>query len=227
MIVIPQSPFDESLDRAFLRLAADGCRPCGRSTRVLVLVIFAPGPRRTATFVPLLRGARVNVVRARDHDLFAVILLRLIVIAVARPDEPVTAFILVDFGGNLAVVVEVVRAPASMAGPTRRPNGCGMPMGPRADRPSGSGEVLILVVRLIVLVDVGSGSQEGLNEIHADRTPGPGAVHQLAAGLFRDEPADVREDNDHQISVRPHPERGRPSLDEAPHVRHHELLLVD
>ena len=96
-------------------------------------------------------------------------------------------------------------------------------MGPCTDRPSGSGDVL--VVRVIVLVDVGSGSQEGLNEVHADRSPGPGAVHELAAGLFRDEPADVREDDDHQVSVRPHSERGRQGLDEALHVRHHELLV--
>src|SRR2546425_3003221 len=190
MIVIPQGPFDESLDRAFLRLAADVCRACRRSTGVLVLVIFAPRARRAAMFVPLLRCTRVNVVRARDHDLLAVIVVRLVVIAVARPDEPVTAFILVDFGGNLPVVVEVVCAPASMVGPTRSPNWRSAPMGPCTDRPAGSGDVLVLVIRLVVLVDVGSGSQEGLNEVHTDRSPGPGAVHEFAAGLV---PAGHRE----------------------------------
>jgi len=84
MIVIPQGPFDESLDRAFLRLAADVRRMWGRrSTRVLVLVVFAPRARRAAMFVPLLRGVGVNAMRSRDHDLLAVIVVRLIVIPVA------------------------------------------------------------------------------------------------------------------------------------------------
>src|SRR2546425_9573630 len=161
MIVIPQGPFDESLDRAFLRLAADVCRACRRSTGVLVLVIFAPRARRAAMFVPLLRCTRVNVVRARDHDLLAVIVVRLVVIAVARPDEPVTAFILVDFGGNLPVVVEVVCAPASMAGPTPRPHGGGMPLGPRAGRPAGWGGGLLPGRRLLLPVRVGAGPPEG------------------------------------------------------------------
>src|SRR5439155_6345067 len=195
------------------------------STRLLVLVIFAPRARRAAMVVPLLRGVGVNAMRARDHDLLAVIVVRLIVIPVAGPDEPVTAFILVDFGGNLPVVVEVVCAPASMVGPTRSPNWRSAPMGPCTDRPSGSGDVLVVRVRLIVLVDVGSGPQEGLNEVHADRSPGPGAIHELAAGLFRDEPDDVREDDTHQVSVRPHSERGRQGLDEAPDVREHELRV--
>src|SRR3989442_14430371 len=210
MIVIPQGAFDESLDRASRRMAGDVCRPRGRSTGVLVFVIFAPRARRAAMVVPLLRGARVNAMRARDHDLLAVVVVRLIVIPVAGPDKPVTAFILVDFGGNLPVVVEVVCAPASMMGPTRSPNWRGAPLGPCTDRPSGSGDVLVLVIRVIVLVDVGSGSQEGLNEVHANRSPGPGAVHELAAGLFRDESPGVRADDAHQGSRPPPPQRGPP-----------------
>src|SRR2546425_6706655 len=129
MIVIPQGPFDESLDRAFLRLAADVRRMWGRrSTRVLV--VFGPRARRAAVFVPLLRGTRVNAMRSRDHDLLAVIVLRLIVIAAAGPDEPVTAFILVDLGGELPVVVEVVCAPASMADATLSSDWRGPPIGP-------------------------------------------------------------------------------------------------
>src|SRR2546425_11876858 len=102
MIVVPQGPFDESLDRAFLRLAADVCRACRRSTRVLVLVIFAPRARRAAMFVPLLRRTRVNVVRARDHDLLAVIVVRLVVIAGAGRGDAVPAFTLVHCGGHLS-----------------------------------------------------------------------------------------------------------------------------
>src|SRR5207244_10925077 len=131
---------------------------------------------------------------SRDHDLLAVIVLRLIVIAAAGPDEPVTAFILVDLGGELPVVVEVVCAPASMADATLSSDWRGTPMGPCTDRPPGPGAVLGLGIRLIILLDVGSGSQEGLNEVHTDRSPGPGAVHELAAGPVRHEPADVRQD---------------------------------
>src|SRR5256712_3129820 len=223
MIVIPQGPFDESLDRALLRLAADVRRTWDWSTRLLVLVIFAPRARRAAMFVPLLRGVGVNAMRSRDHDLLALIVVRLIVIPVAGADEPVTAFILVDLGGELPVVVEVVCAPASMADATLSSDWRGTPMGPCTDRPPGSGDVRVLVIRLIILLDVGAGSQEGLNEGHTDPSPGPRPVHELAAGAFRDEPAAVREDDDHQVSVRPHPQRGRPGLDETPPVRHHEL----
>src|SRR3989475_12818776 len=137
MIVIPQGPFDESLDRAFLRLAADVRRTWGWSTRLLVLVIFAPRARRAAMFVPLLRGTRVNAMRSRDHDLLAVIVLRLIVIAAAGPDEPVTALILVDLGGELPVVGEVVCAPASMGDATLSSRWRGTPLGPCPDRPPG------------------------------------------------------------------------------------------
>src|SRR2546428_560525 len=181
MIVIPQGPFDESLDRALLRLAADVRRTWDWSTRLLVLVIFGPGGRRGGMLVPLLRGVGVNAMRSRDHDLLALIVVRLIVIPVAGADEPVTAFILVDLGGELPVVVEVVCAPASMADATLSSDWRGAPMGPCTDRPPGSGDVLVLVVRLIVLLDVGSRSQEGLNEVHPDRIPGPRAVHELAA----------------------------------------------
>src|SRR2546425_8739228 len=227
MIVIPQGPFDESLDRALLRLAADVRRTWDWSTRLLVLVIFAPRARRAAMFVPLLRGVGVNAMRSRDHDLLALIVVRLIVIPVAGADEPVTAFILVDLGGELPVVVEVVCAPASMADATLSSDWRGAPMGPCTDRPPGSGDVLVLVVRLIVLLDVGSGPQEGLNEVHTDRSPGPGAVHELAAGLFRHEPAGVRGGDDHPGSVRPPPERGRQSLHEGPPVRHPGILCRD
>src|SRR2546428_12626723 len=95
---------------------------------------------------------------------------------------------------------------------------------PRTDRPSGSGDVLVLVVGLIVLLDVGSGSQEGLNEVHTDRSPGPGAVHELAAGVVPAEPPDVRADGDHHGSPRPPPGHGRQHHGEAPPVRHHKLL---
>src|SRR2546428_4571250 len=209
MIVIPQGPFDESLDRALLRLAADVRRTWDWSTRLLVLVIFAPRARRAAMFVPLLRGVGVNAMRSRDHDLLALIVVRLIVIPVAGADEPVTAFILVDLGGELPVVVEVVCAPASMADATLSSDWRGAPMGPCTDRPPGSGDVLVLVVRLIVLLDVGSRSQEGLNEVHPDRSPGPRAVHELAAGLFRDEHADRRPEYEQQVSLRYQPESRR------------------
>src|SRR3989449_10204388 len=116
MIVIPQGPFDESLDRALLRLAADVRRTWDWSTRLLVLVIFAPRARRAAMFVPLLRGVGVNAMRSRDHDLLALIVVRLIVIPVAGADEPVTALILVDFGGGRSGGSEGGCAPASRAG---------------------------------------------------------------------------------------------------------------
>src|SRR5207245_8983032 len=103
MIVIPQGPFDESLNRAFLRLAADVRRTWGWSTRLLVLVIFAPRARRAAMCVPLLRGVGVSARRSRDHDLLAVIVVRRIVIPVAGPDEPLTSLVLVDLRGDVRV----------------------------------------------------------------------------------------------------------------------------
>src|SRR2546421_4240842 len=96
----------------------------------------------------------------------------------------------------------------------------GTPMGPCTDRPPGSGDVLVLVIRLIILLDVGSGSQEGLNEVHTDRSPGPRAVHELAAGLFRDGPADVPQEEDQQGFGRPHPRTGRQRPDQAPPLPH-------
>src|SRR2546426_10237221 len=208
MIVIPQGPFDESLDRALLRLAADVRRTWDWSPRLLVLVISAPRARRAAMLVPLLRGVGVNAMRSRDHDLLALIVVRLIVIPVAGADEPVTAFILVDLGGELPVVVEVVCAPASMADATLISDWRGTPMGPCTDRPPGSGDVLVLVIRLIILLDVGSGSQEGLNEVHTDRSPGPGAVHELAAGVVRGEAPPGTERDKHHVSLPPPFETG-------------------
>src|SRR2546428_14002340 len=104
-------------------------------------------------FVPLLRGVGVNAMRSRDHDLLALIIVRLIVIPVAGADEPVTAFILVDLGGELPVGVEGVCAPPAMADATLSSGLRGAPLGPLPGPPPGSGEVPVLVAHRIVLLD--------------------------------------------------------------------------
>src|SRR2546428_11737283 len=95
-------------------------------------------------FVPLLRGVGVNAMRSRDHDLLALIVVRLIVIPEAGADEPVTAFILVDLGGERPGVGGGGFAPPAMGEATPSSDWRGAPPGPFTDPAPGAGEVLAL-----------------------------------------------------------------------------------
>src|SRR5436853_6873773 len=84
--------------------------------------------------------------------------------------------------------------------------------GPRPMGTMGPVDLLVLFVGLFLVVHVGAGPDDRLDQVHADRGTGPGSIGELAAGLLPDEAADVREDHDHLVAVRPHAERGRQDL---------------
>src|SRR5437867_1604573 len=82
-----------------------------------------------------------------------------------------------------------------MSGPSRCADGRGMPVGPGANGSAGSVDLFVLFVCLFFVVDVGSRAEDRLHEVDAQRGAGSGAREELAAGLLRDQAADVREDD--------------------------------
>jgi len=64
-----------------------------------------------------------------------------------------------------------------------------------------------------------------LEEVHPDGGRSPRPECELTTGLLPDEAADVREDDDHEVPVRPHPEDGPQRLDEPLDVCDQEVPI--
>src|SRR5256712_10465648 len=179
------------------------------------------------TVLPTLLGVSVrNPMRSRRDDLLALVFVffRFFRLWGPRSNESIAARF-AEFRGNLAEKFEVIRVASTMPGPSRCADRRGMPVGPRANGSAGSVNLFVLLVRLFFVVDVGPRAEDRLHEGGAQRRTRSGAREELAAGLLRDQAANVREDDHHEVSVRPHSEGRGQSLDEAPHVRDHEILV--
>src|SRR2546426_2956630 len=199
VIVILQCALDKSLDRALLGLGTSARRMGGRFPRLgLFVVVRFPVVRGMAVLSALLGVSVRNTMRASGDDFlaFVFVVLRFLFVSVPRSDQAVAAR-LTEFRGDLAEEFEVVRVASTVAGPARRADGRRMPVGPYANGPAGSVDLLVLFVRLFFVVDVGSRAEDRLHEVDAQRRTGSGARKELATGLLRDQAADVREDDDH------------------------------
>src|SRR5947209_10133041 len=199
----------------------------GRFPRLGLFVVVRFPVVRGMAVLTALSGVSVRItMRAIGNDFIALVsvVLRFLFVSVPRSDQAVAAR-LTEFRGDLAEEFEVVRVASTVAGPARRADGRRMPVGPAANGPAGSVDLLVLFVRLFFVVDVGSRAEDRLHEVDAQRRTGSGARKELATGLLRDQAADVREDDYHEVSVRPHPEGRGQGLDKAPHVRDHEIFV--
>src|SRR5437899_5808835 len=201
VIVIRQRAFDEPLDRALLGLCAHLRRSSGRLPS-LGLFVFLVGPDvRRMSMRPALRCVSVrNAMGPSGHDVLALIfvVLRFLFVSTARTDQAIAARF-ADFPGDLAEELEIIRVASAMPAPSRRSDRDRMPVGSGANGSSGAMDLLVLFVRLFLIVDVRPRSENRLNEIDAQRATGSGAGLQRAPGLLRDQPADVREDHDHEV----------------------------
>src|SRR5207302_10326310 len=90
----------------------------------------------------------------------------------------------------------------------------GTAAGPRPMGPMGPVDFLVLFVGLFLVVHIGAGPDDRLDQVHSDRGTGPGSIGELAAGLLPDEAADVREDHDHPVAGSPHAESWPQALHE-------------
>src|SRR2546429_7852636 len=60
----------------------------------------------------------------------------------------------------------------------------GTAAGPRPMGPMGPVDFLVLLVGLFLVVHIGAGPDDRLDQVHADRGTGPGSIGELAAGFF-------------------------------------------
>src|SRR5256886_17672185 len=97
-------------------------------------------------------------------------------------------------------VVAVAAAPTSVS--ARDDDGTASGSG--TGRSAGPVDLFVLFVGFFLVIDVGPGAEERLDQVHAHRGPGSGPGAELAPGLFRDQPSDASEENDHQVTIRPH-----------------------
>src|SRR2546430_8030041 len=111
-------------------------------------------------------------------------------------------------------MVSVVAAPTSVS--ARDDDGTASGSG--TGRSAGPVDLFVLFVGFFLVIDVGPGAEERLDQVHAHRGPGSGPGAELAPGLFRDQPSDVREYHDHPVAGRPHAERRGQGPSRALHI---------
>src|SRR2546423_13612217 len=108
-------------------------------------------------------------------------------------------------------MVSVVAAPTSVS--ARDDDGTASGSG--TGRSAGPVDLFVLFVGFFLVIDVGPGAEERLDQGHARRGPGSGPGAQLAPGLFRDPPSAVREDHGPPVAARPPARRRRDGPSEA------------
>src|SRR5207245_6381712 len=140
-------------------------------------------------------------------NLFAliIVILRVFLVLVPRSGQAISAGH-TDFRGDFAKEFEVIRMAATMAGPRRRSDGDRVSVRAGVDGMPRSMDLFVLLVRVFLVVDVRPTAEDRLDQVDTQRAPGSGPGLQLASGLLCNQPADVRKDDDHEVSVRPHPE---------------------
>src|SRR2546421_8553822 len=215
MIVVPQRALDEPLDRAFLGLAAGGgmSRRGLRGFLFLVVLGFLPSvcrPTMHAGALLFLAGVG-DPVRPRGDELLAFVVFLIAVRFAATGSRGAAASDLVGFRSELAVGIEVVPAVATATSVSARGDDRSA-AGSAAHRPAGPVNLLVLFVGSFLVIHVGPGTDDRLDQVHADGGSGSGPGAEFAPGLLRDQPSDVREDDNHQVAVRPHAEGRRQGL---------------
>src|SRR5437763_1918003 len=172
----------------------------------LVVLGFLPcvcGPTMHAGALLFLAGVG-DPVRPRGDELLAFVVLLIVVRLAAMGSHGAAASDLVGFRGELAVGIEVVSAVATATSVSARGDD-GMSAGSGADRPAGPVDLLVLLVGLFLVIHVGPGTDDRLDQVHADGGAGSGPGAEFAPGLLRDQPADVREDDDQKEDGVPSP----------------------
>src|SRR6059036_1303347 len=170
--------------------AKDACDKKVARSELRVIVILQCALDKSLDRALLGLGTRARRMGGRFPRLGLFVVLRFLFVSVPRSDQAVAAR-LTEFRGDLAEEFEVVRVASTVAGPARRADGRRMPVGPCANGPAGSVDLLVLFVRLFFVVDVGSRAEDRLHEVDAQRRTGSGARKELATGLLRNQPADV------------------------------------
>src|SRR5436853_4580082 len=94
---------------------------------------------------------------------------------------------LVGVRGKLAVGIEVVSAVATATSVSARGDH-GMAAGSGADRPAGPVDLLVLLVGSFLFIHVGPGTDDGLDQVHADGGSRSGPRAEFAPGLLRNQP---------------------------------------
>src|SRR2546427_10870909 len=83
----------------------------------------------------------------------------------------------------------------------------GMASGSGAGRSAGPVDLFVLFVGFFLVIDVGPGAEERLDQVHAHRGPRSGPGAPPGPGPFRDQPSDGREYHVPQVAIRPHAHR--------------------
>src|SRR5205807_6847167 len=98
---------------------------------------------------------------------------------------------LVGFRGELSVRIEVVPAVATAISVSARGDDR-MAAGSGADRPAGPVDLLVLLVGLFLVIHVRPGTDDRLDQVHADGGSGSGAGAKFAPGLLSDQRSRAR-----------------------------------
>src|SRR5437879_2847575 len=151
------------------------------------------GPTMHAGALLFLSGVG-DPMRPRRDELLAFVVFVIVVRLAAMGSRGAAASDLVGFGGELAVGIEVVSAVATATSVSARGDD-GMAAGSGADRPAGPVDLLVLLVGLFLGIHVGPGTDDRLDQVHADGGCGPGPRGEVAPGVSRDQPRDVLVDD--------------------------------
>src|SRR5437016_12822808 len=130
------------------------------------------GPTMHAGALLFLSGVG-HPMRPRGDELLAVVVLVIVVRLAAMGSRGAAASDLVGFRGELAVGIEVVSAVATATSVSARGDD-GMAAGSGDDRPAGPVDLLVLLVGLFLVIHVGPGTDDRLDQVHADGGAGSG-----------------------------------------------------
>src|SRR5947199_3660770 len=169
--------------RGFLFLVVLGFLPC----------VCGPPMQAAALLFP---SGFVDPVRPRRDELLAFVVLLIVVRLAAMGSHGAATSDLVGFRGELAVGIEVVSAVATATSVSARGDD-GMSAGSGADRPAGPVDLLVLLVGLFLVIHVGPGTDDRLDQVHADGGAGTGPGAEYAAGLTRTDPSTGRQVHTH------------------------------
>src|SRR2546430_7538252 len=81
------------------------------------------------------------------------------------------------------------------------PGESGREAGPRPMGPMGPVDFLVLFVGLFLVVHVGAGPDDRLDQVYADRGTGPGSIGELAAGFLPPVVPGVCGKNNHHVAA--------------------------